>query len=80
MHYHTNTTIHCCSFQSLEEENRTLQKKVYDMQQLLKDYQTNTDSEKDEVIKLQENLGSKITELYEFHEQIIATLRKESNS
>lgn len=67
-------------FQALEEENRNLQKKVYDLQQLLKDYQSTNDSEKEEVLKLQDNLGSKITELYEFHEQILATLRKESNS
>lgn len=67
-------------FQALEEENRTLQKKVYDLQQLLTNHQSSQDRERDEVLQLQNSLGSKITELYEFHEQILATLQKESTS
>lgn len=66
--------------QALEEENRSLHQKVHEMQQLLQDYRTGQENEKDEIIQLQDHLGSKITELYEFHEQILATLRKESNS
>ncbi|XP_060603441.1 uncharacterized protein LOC132756393 isoform X3 [Ruditapes philippinarum] len=65
---------------AMEEENRSLHQKVHDLQQLLQDYRTSQENEKDEVIQLQDHLGSKITELYEFHEQILATLKKESNS
>ncbi|XP_052793583.1 uncharacterized protein LOC128227263 isoform X2 [Mya arenaria] len=65
---------------ALEEENRSLHQKVHDLQQLLQDYKTSQESEKDELVQMQDHLGSKITELYEFHEQIVATLRKESES
>ena len=64
----------------MEEENRSLHQKVHELQQLLQDYRTSQENERDEVIQLQDHLGSKITELYEFHEQILATLKKESNS
>ena len=67
-------------FQGLEEENRQLQQKVHDLQQLLQDHKQSQESDKDEVLNLQDTLGSKITELYEFHEQIMATIRKESSS
>lgn len=73
------SVVHCV-FQAMEEENRNLHQKVHDLQQLLQDYRTSQDNEKDEVLQLQDQLGSKITELYEFHEQILATIRKESNS
>lgn len=66
--------------QVLEEENRNVHQKVHELQQLLQDYRTSQDNDKDEVLQLQDHLGSKITELYEFHEQILATIRKESNS
>ncbi|XP_052282925.1 homer protein homolog 2-like isoform X1 [Dreissena polymorpha] len=64
----------------LEEENRSLHQKVHDLQQLLQDYRSSQDQEKAEVVQMQDQLGSKLTELYEFHEQIMATLRKESQS
>lgn len=54
--------------------------KVQDLQHLLQNYRTSQDNETDEMLRLHDHLGSKITELYEFHEQIVATLRKESNS
>lgn len=65
---------------TLEEENKSLSAKVQDLQHLLQNYRTSQDNETDEMLRLHDHLGSKITELYEFHEQIVATLRKESNS
>jgi len=66
--------------QALEEENRALHQKVHSLQQLLQDSRTVHDADRDELTNMQEQLGSKITELYEFHEQMLANLRKESNS
>ena len=64
----------------MEEENRSLQQQVHELQHMLQEHRGNQDNEKEELLQLQDHLGSKITELYEFHEQIIATIRKESNS
>ncbi|WAQ98005.1 HOME1-like protein [Mya arenaria] len=49
---------------ALEEENRSLHQKVHDLQQLLQDYKTSQESEKDELVQMQDHLGSKITELF----------------
>lgn len=65
---------------TLEEENKSLTTKVHELQNLLQNYRTSQDKETEEMLQLHSHLGSKITELYEFHEQIVATLRKESNS
>ena len=66
--------------QILEEENKSLTTKVQELQNLLQNHRTSQDKETQEVLQLHSHLGSKITELYEFHEQIVSTLRKESNS
>lgn len=73
-------THFCFVFQGLEEENKSLSIKVQELQTLLQNYRTSQDKETQEMLQLHGHLGNKITELYEFHEQIVATLRKESNS
>ena len=75
-----NVTCSSTVFQILEEENKSLTTKVQELQNLLQNHQTSQDKETQEVLQLHSHLGSKITELYEFHEQIVSTLRKESNS
>ena len=81
--------VKCCTFiftafhpslQDLEEENHSLSVKVQDLQRQLQDTHAGRESESREVLTLQEALGSKITDLYELHEQIIASIRKESHS
>ncbi|KAL8610747.1 hypothetical protein ACOMHN_016730 [Nucella lapillus] len=66
--------------QDLEEENHGLTLRVQDLQRQLQDTRSGRDTESREVLTLQQNLGSKITEIYEVHEQIIAAIRKESHS
>ncbi|ESO87562.1 hypothetical protein LOTGIDRAFT_235033 [Lottia gigantea] len=66
--------------QSLEEENLDLSTKVQDLQRLLHESRNSHDQENNDLIKLQNKMGSKVTELYELHEQIISTIKKESNS
>lgn len=66
--------------QDLEEENHSLTVKVQDLQRQLQDTRSGRETESREVLTLQENLGSKITEMYELHEQIVAAIRKESHS
>ena len=71
---------HIFVLQNLEEENKTLTSKVEELQNLLQNQRTSQDRETQEMLQLHNQLGSKITDLYEFHEQIVSTLRKESNS
>ncbi|XP_050403606.1 homer protein homolog 2 [Patella vulgata] len=66
--------------QTLEEENHDLSVKVEDLQRLLGESRVSQDRENSDLIKLQEQLGHKVTELYELHEQIVSTIKKESNS
>ncbi|CAL1530926.1 unnamed protein product [Lymnaea stagnalis] len=66
--------------QSLEEENRTLSLRFQDTQRQLQESRSSRDQETRDLLRLQESLGSKITELYETHETIVATMRRESNS
>ena len=73
-------TPFCLSLQDLEEENHSLSIKVQDLQRQLQDTRAGRESESREVLTLQETLGSKITDMYELHEQIIAAIRKESHS
>ncbi|KAK3098752.1 hypothetical protein FSP39_022727 [Pinctada imbricata] len=64
----------------LEEENRHLELKVEDFQRQLTECRMMQDQDNSELLRLQDSLGNKVTELYEIHEQIVATIRKESNS
>ncbi|XP_076101432.1 uncharacterized protein LOC143071172 isoform X3 [Mytilus galloprovincialis] len=66
--------------QSLEEENKLLTLKIQDYQRQLQDCKTIRDKDTSEVLTLQEQLGNKVTELYELHEQIVSVIQKESNS
>ncbi|XP_052100481.1 homer protein homolog 2-like isoform X5 [Mytilus californianus] len=66
--------------QSLEEENKLLTLKIQDFQRQLQDCKTIRDKDTSEVLTLQEQLGNKVTELYELHEQIVSVIQKESNS
>ncbi|PVD20165.1 hypothetical protein C0Q70_20659 [Pomacea canaliculata] len=66
--------------QNLEEENHNLILKLQDVQRQLQESRSSRDTDSQELLQLQEALGSKITDLYELHEQIIASIRKESNS
>ena len=70
----------CLSDQDLEEENHSLLVQVQDLQRHLQDMRAGRETESREVLTLQQALGAKITDMYELHEQIIASLRKESNS
>lgn len=54
--------------------------KLQDLQRQLHECKLNRDKDSSEVLSLQDQLGSKVTELYELHEQIISVIRKESNS
>ncbi|KAK3585296.1 hypothetical protein CHS0354_040243 [Potamilus streckersoni] len=65
---------------ALEEENRGLASKVQEMKQLLQNYKTGQEQENRDLLRMQDQLGSKITELYEIHEQIVSMLCKESSS
>lgn len=67
-------------FQNLEEENKLLTLKVQDYQRQLSESKMNRDKDTSEVLNLQQQLGNKVTELYELHEQIVAVIQKESNS
>ncbi|KAL5004223.1 hypothetical protein ScPMuIL_017679 [Solemya velum] len=64
----------------LQEENNSLSMKVQDFQRLLQDSNMSQDQDKRELLHLQDLLGSKITELYELHEQVVSVIRKESQS
>ncbi|KAI8788997.1 homer protein 2 [Biomphalaria glabrata] len=66
--------------QSLEEENHSLSLRLQDAHRQLQESRSSKDQESRELLRLQEILGSKISELYETHETIIATIRRESNS
>ncbi|XP_052698771.1 homer protein homolog 2-like isoform X3 [Crassostrea angulata] len=64
----------------LEDENDHLKLKVEDLQRQLTERNMSHDQENSELLRLEDQLGSKVTELYEIHEQIISLIRKESNS
>ncbi|KAH9524720.1 Homer protein 2 [Bulinus truncatus] len=66
--------------QSLEEENHSLSLRLQDAHRQLQESRSTKDQETSELLRLQEVLGSKITELYETHETIIATIKRESHS
>ena len=66
--------------QVLEEENHSLSIKVQDLQRLLADCRLVRETENQDILSMQSTLGSKITELYELHEQIVSTVKKESQS
>jgi hypothetical protein len=57
-----------------------LRSKLQDLQRQLHECKLNRDKDSSEVLSLQDQLGNKVTELYELHEQIISVIRKESNS
>ncbi|CAG5122505.1 unnamed protein product [Candidula unifasciata] len=65
---------------SLEGENQSLSLKLQDSQRQLQESRTQAEQEQREILRLQEILGAKISELYETHESIVATLKHESNS
>lgn len=71
--------MHCFQ-QNLEEENHSLSLKVQDLQRLLNNTKVNQDSDTRELLSVQNQLGNKITELYELHEQIVSIVKKESTS
>ncbi|XP_078314575.1 uncharacterized protein LOC111130409 isoform X9 [Crassostrea virginica] len=64
----------------LEEENDHLRLKVEDLQRQLSERNMSHDQESSELLRLEDQLGNKVTELYEIHEQIISLIRKESHS
>lgn len=64
----------------LEDENDHLKLKVEDLQRQLTERNMSHDQENSELLRLEDQLGSKVTELYEIHEQIISLIRKESHS
>lgn len=66
--------------QKLEDENDHLKLKVEDLQRQLTERNMSHDQENSELLRLEDQLGSKVTELYEIHEQIISLIRKESHS
>ncbi|XP_048738279.2 homer protein homolog 2-like isoform X6 [Ostrea edulis] len=64
----------------LDEENEHLKLKMEDLQRQLTERNMSHDQESSELLRLEDQLGSKVTELYEIHEQIISLIRKESHS
>lgn len=64
----------------LEDENDHLKLKVEDLQRQLTERNMSHDQENSELLRLEDQLGNKVTELYEIHEQIISLIRKESHS
>ena len=54
--------------------------KVEDLQRQLTESRMTQDQENSELLRLQDTLGNKVTELYEIHEQIVSAIRKESHS
>lgn len=66
--------------QKLEDENDHLKLKIEDLQRQLTERNMSHDQENSELLRLEDQLGSKVTELYEIHEQIISLIRKESHS
>ncbi|XP_061172897.1 homer protein homolog 2-like isoform X2 [Saccostrea echinata] len=64
----------------LEEENEHLSLKLEDLQRQLTERNMSHDQESSELLRLEDQLGSKVTELYEIHEQIVSLIRKESHS
>ncbi|XP_070206495.1 homer protein homolog 2-like [Littorina saxatilis] len=76
----TQASTHQRRIQDLEEENHCMSVKVQDLQRQLQDSRAGRESESREILSLQETLGSKITEMYDLHEQIISSIRKESHS
>nr|XP_011419450.2 homer protein homolog 2 isoform X3 [Crassostrea gigas] len=64
----------------LEDENDHLKLKIEDLQRQLTERNMSHDQENSELLRLEDQLGSKVTELYEIHEQIISLIRKESHS
>ncbi|XP_046551532.1 homer protein homolog 2-like isoform X2 [Haliotis rubra] len=76
----TNSTTLQAPIQSLEEENHSLSLKVQDLQRLLNNSKVTQDADSRELLSVQTQLGNKITELYELHEQIVSIVKKESTS
>ncbi|XP_046341191.1 homer protein homolog 2-like isoform X3 [Haliotis rufescens] len=76
----TNSTALQARIQNLEEENHSLSLKVQDLQRLLNNTKVNQDTDTRELLSVQNQLGNKITELYELHEQIVSIVKKESTS
>ncbi|XP_069138054.1 homer protein homolog 2-like isoform X2 [Argopecten irradians] len=66
--------------QTLEDENQSLALKVEDYHRQLQECRMSHDQDSNDLLNLQDQLGSKVTEMYEIHEQIISLIRKESNS
>lgn len=66
--------------QELEEENHSLTLKLQDFQRQLQDSRAAREADSREILSLQQAVGTKITDLYELHEQIISAIRKESHS
>lgn len=66
--------------QDIEEENHSLSLKVQDLQRQLQDARSGCEADTKEILTLQQALGTKITDMYELHEQIISAIRKESQS
>ncbi|XP_067667178.1 homer protein homolog 2-like isoform X2 [Haliotis asinina] len=76
----TNSTTLQARIQSLEEENHSLSLRVQDLQRLLNNSKVTQDADSRELLSVQTQLGNKITELYELHEQIVSIVKKESTS
>ncbi|XP_005090173.2 homer protein homolog 2 [Aplysia californica] len=74
-----NSTLQA-RIQALEEENHSLNLRLQDSQRQLQDGRSSRDQEHRELLSLQEALGGRIRDLYEAHETVVATLKKESNS
>ena len=67
-------------FQTLEDENSSFALKVEDLQRQLQECRMNRDQDSGDLLRLQDQLGAKVTDLYEIHEQIVSIIRKESQS
>lgn len=68
------------AFQTLEEDKHGLSLTVQDLQRQLQEMDMSRHQEQQNLLKLQDSIGSKLTELYETHEIILATIKQESNS
>lgn len=66
--------------QTLEEENHTLALRAEDLHRQVEESHMSHDQDSNDLLHLQDQLGTKVTEMYEIHEQIISLIRKESQS
>ncbi|XP_059161709.1 homer protein homolog 2-like isoform X2 [Physella acuta] len=66
--------------QTLEEENHSLSLRLQDSQRQLQECRSSKEQDSRELVRLQEILGAKLSELYDTHETILSVIRRESNS